>query len=271
MDIPTLITELGSTPSATARATGLSRMTVQRVRDGVSSPSLGTLREFALAAGFDLDVRLVPASDPAAAIAARVLLDPTLQSLEAAEASGNSNPDDHQAIIEWVERLQRHRDTSPRSLLARAGTYAAPQHRPGARHFRPKPGLTQQHLFDIAASATAARSTEHTRVALSGMPAALTYLGAAPHPGPIIIWARNTDTDTNTNVDTVADRLSTTLHEAESYQPGGILVAPTMQATFIDAFEQAATRTPLVSPIQAALDLHGLGYAELANQITEGW
>src|SRR4051794_1563582 len=104
MDVAELIEELGRTPSSTARATGLSRMTIHRLRDGISSPTLATLRELALAAGYDVDVSLVPASDPAAAVAARAMVDPATPTLEGLEGWEMTDPDEVEAITKWVTR-----------------------------------------------------------------------------------------------------------------------------------------------------------------------
>ena len=131
MDIPTLLADLGSTPSATARATGLARTTIQRMRAGVTSPTLETLRELALAAGYDLDVALVPASDPAAAVAARVIADPAdTGSSRSWKASDWRTPARSRRSQRWVSRLQRQAGGRPgpasatgRSLL----DAAAPQ------------------------------------------------------------------------------------------------------------------------------------------------
>jgi len=258
MDVATLIKELGTTPSATARATGLSRMTVLRVRDGVSSPSMTTLREFALAAGFDLDISLVPASDPAAAMAARVIADPTVPELGEFKTLGLGTAADVIAITEWVDRLERQADGARTRLLPLAGRYSAPQHRKGARYFAPKPGISQSRLIDIASSAV-----DTVRGALSGVAAAQFYLGHAPDPGVVVAWT--------TDVAAVASRLSLTLREVDEYQPAGVIVAPTVDSYLLDMVRPPQSTHPLVSPIQAAIDFYGLGYDLLADEITEGW
>lgn len=258
MDVADLIAELGTTPSATARVTGLSRMTVQRVRDGISSPTMATLRELALAAGYDLDVSLVPASDPAAATAVRLLLDTALPSLDDLERGGQSDPRDRTAITEWLARLERRHESDPQRLLALAGRYSAPQHRTGARFFTPRSGIDQLRTIEIASSALGKSAG-----ALSGVAAARAYLGHAPDPGPVIIWS--------SDADAIADRLAASFLEADGHQPAGVLVAPTSRTYFVDALTKPITPYAVVSPIQAAIDLYGLGYAGLADEITEGW
>lgn len=258
MDVPALIAQLGSTPSATARATGLSRVTVRRVREGVSSPTMETLREFALAAGYDIDINLVPASDPAAAVAARVIIDPATPTLDDLEVSGTTSPEVFAGIQEWVARLGRHVGDDPKRLIELAGRYSAPQHRKGARHFAAKPGLTQEQTIEVTSSALGPFSG-----ALSGVAAARVYLGHAPDPGPVVAWS--------TDADEVAERLSQTMLEVDEYQPAGVLVAPTMQAYFVDMLMPPSWKYQVVSPIQATIDLYGLGYDQLAEEITQGW
>lgn len=258
MDIPSLIERLGSTPSATARATGLARTTIHRISKGITSPSMETLRELALAAGYDIDVRLVPASDPAAAVAARVIADPATPPLEGLMGWGMTTPEEVREIEEWVARLGRQAGTDRRRLLQLAGRFSAPQHRKGARFFAPKPGLTQGQTIDVTNGALG-----HLSGALSGVPAARVYLGHAPDPGPVVAWS--------TDAGAVAERLSATMREVDEYQPAGVLVAPTMQAYLTDMMMPPNWEHQIVSPIQAAIDMYGLGYDQLADDITEGW
>ena len=258
MDVSTLIEQLGSTPTATARVTGLSRMTIHRVRDGVSSPTLETLRELALAGGYDLDIRLVPPSDPAAAVAARVVADPATPELENLSSWGMVSPEEIGQVEEWVARLDRQAGSDKRRLLELAGRYSAPQHRKGARFFSAKPGLTQEQMIEVANSALSQQSG-----ALSGLAAARAYLGHAPDPGPVVIWSAEANA--------VAEQLTATLHETTEFQPAGIVVAPTMRAYFVDMLMPPIWEHKVVSPIQAAIDLYGLGYNELSDEITEGW
>lgn len=258
MDIPTLIATLGSTPSATARATGLARSTIQRIHKGTTSPTMETLRELALTAGFDIDVQLVPASDSAAAVAARVIADPATPALEHLDDWEVVTPHEAREIHAWVARLMRQVGEDRQGLLRLAGQYSAPQHRKGARFFAPKLGLTQEQTVAVANSALLPLNT-----ALSGVAAAHAYLGQAPDPGPILVWS--------TNVGAVAERLAESFHEVGDYQPAGILLAPTMRATLVDMMRPPAWDQQVVSPIQAAIDLYGLGYSELADKITEGW
>ncbi|MGN7950533.1 helix-turn-helix domain-containing protein [Microbacterium sp. 22215] len=258
MDIPALLDALGSTPSASARATGLARSTIQRVRDGKSSPTMETLRELALAAGYDIDLTLVPASDPAAAVAARVILDPATPRIEDLEGWEMVDSNEVAAIAQWVSRLERQAPDDRRRLLELAGRSSAPQHRKGARFFAPRPGISQEQLVEVADGAIGRAGG-----ALSGVAAAGVYLGHAPDPGPIVVWSIETDA--------VADRLAATLRETGEYQPAGVLLAPTMRPYLVDMTMPPAWRHRIVSPIQAAIDFYGLGYTELADEITEGW
>lgn len=248
-----MIAELGRTPSATARAAGVARSTLHRISTGKTSPSLETLRELALVAGLDLEVTLVPASDPAAAVAARVIADPAMPEIDDWKEAYEAD-----AVIEWVARLRRLVDGDHKRLLQRAGDYSAPQHRKGARFFAPKPGLTQERVTEVANSAIGRLDG-----ALSGVAASKVYLGYATDPGPVVVWARE--------VDKVAERMGATLKEVPEYQPAGVLVAPTVPAYFVDMLQPPTWDQRVVSPIQAAIDLYGLGYDRLADEITEDW
>ncbi|WP_030148529.1 hypothetical protein [Mycetocola saprophilus] len=259
MDVSTLISQLGAHPTSTARATGLSRMTIQRVRDGASSPELKTLREFALAAGLDVHLTLVPASDPGAAIAARALLDPTFTGVLDSEkdtSTGISAAD----VQEWTTRFERWGARTPPEIIETAGRYAAPQHRAGAGFFSPRPGFSSARMMKLAHSTGVAARGHY---ALSGVPVADFYLDQASTPGPLILWSENADA--------ASEILGQTLVRADRYQPGGVLVAAAHPAYLIDSIEIPETGHRLVSPIQTVLDLHGLGFGALAEAITEGW
>lgn len=255
-----LLEQAGRTPSATARVTGLSRVTVQRVRDGVSSPTLKTLRELALAEGYDLDVRLVPPSDPAAAIAARVMLDPEMtQHVEFGALEGNTQSPSAD-VAAWVERIERQQKATLDEILAFAGRYSAPQFRKGAQHFAPRPGLSRERIAKATGYAGASSSGPY---AISGVPAAELYLDHEVTLGPTVVWAEQPDA--------IVAALEASFRRVDSYQPGGIVVAPTLTEYFVDSVTDPVTRFVFVSPIQAAIDLHGLGYIGLAESITEGW
>lgn len=258
MDVPALLDALGRTPSASARATGLARSTIQRVRDGKSSPTMETLRELALAAGYDIDLALVPASDPAAAVAARVMADPATPAREDLAGWELVDSDEAEAIAQWVSRLERQAPDGHRRLLELAGRYSAPQHRKGARFFAPRSDFSQEQMIDVAGGAIG-----RGEGALSGVAAAAVYLGHAPDQGPIVVWAIETDA--------VADRLAATLREVGEYQPAGVLLAPTMRPYLVDVIMPPVWHHRIVAPIQAAIDLYGLGYTDLADEITEGW
>jgi len=217
-----------------------------------------TLRELALAAGYDIDVRLMPASDPAAAVAARVIADPATPTLQDLEGWEMTTPAEVRAITQWVGRLERQAGDDRRRLLESAGRYSAPQYRKGARFFAAKPGLTQEQTIEVANSALLPLSG-----ALSSVASARVYLGHAPDPGPLVVWS--------TDADAVAERLAVTMREVDRYQPAGVLVAPTMQAYLTDMLLPPTWEHHIVSPIQAAIDLYGLGYDQLADEITEGW
>lgn len=105
-----IIKESGLSKSSLAERSGLARSTQYRIRDGLVDPTVGSLRELALAGGFDLDVQLAPLSDPVAGQAARAILDPRFQQTRTKE------------IDAWVRRLQRWvPDGNPVEIVRWAG------------------------------------------------------------------------------------------------------------------------------------------------------
>lgn len=258
MNVAELLNKLGESPSASARATGLSRATIQRLRDGVSEPTTQTLRELALSMSLDLEISLVPASDPLAAIAARALLDPTMPAASDAAGWLDLGIEDFGVVSTWAERLKRQAGTEPSELVRRAGVLSSPQHRKGARFFAPRQDFSLDRTVAIAHGAIG-----KPEGALSGIAAVKTYLGDVEVLGPVLIWT--------TEVASVAERLAASFEEVDSYQSAGVLIAPTPAAYFVDMLVPPAFEHKIVSPIQLAIDLFGLGYQELASEITGGW
>ncbi|MQY20076.1 helix-turn-helix domain-containing protein [Nocardia macrotermitis] len=111
----------GLSAAAVARRAGVSASTVHRIQTGRVDPSLGTLREIALACGIDFDIVSRPVSDRFAAAAARELLE-----------EGYRAPDDPE-VRRWRERLTRMAEgDSPLDLAAAAASASSPLDRPGA-------------------------------------------------------------------------------------------------------------------------------------------
>jgi transcriptional regulator with XRE-family HTH domain len=109
-----------SAPAAARRA-GVSGSTVHRIINDAVDPSIGTLREIALACGIDFDLATRPLSDPRAAAAARAMLE-----------DGYDPPADIE-IAAWRERLVRRAGSnSPVEIIKAAAAASSPLSRPGA-------------------------------------------------------------------------------------------------------------------------------------------
>jgi transcriptional regulator with XRE-family HTH domain len=109
-----------SAPAAARRA-GVSGSTVHRIINDAVDPSIGTLREIALACGIDIDLAARPLSDPRAAAAARAMLE------------DDYRPPTDTAVATWRERLVRMAgSTNPVEVIKAAAAAAAPLSRPGA-------------------------------------------------------------------------------------------------------------------------------------------
>lgn len=98
VDIPGLIREAAKQPSQTARKAGIARSTLLRITQEKTEPKPATLREIALAHGYDLICSLRPGSDPWAVTAARYLLDPTLP---------ENLPQARPEVAQWLARYER--------------------------------------------------------------------------------------------------------------------------------------------------------------------
>lgn len=132
--IDQIIEGSGLSKSALAARSGLARSTQYRIRDGLVDPAIGTVRELALAAGFELVLSLAPLSDPDAARAARVILDPLY---EASYLLTKGTSEEAKKVDAWVERLRRWvPDGDPVDIVSQAGQSSSLLHRPGAVFLR---------------------------------------------------------------------------------------------------------------------------------------
>lgn len=224
----------------------MSRATIKRLRDGQSQPTLGTLRELALAQGLDIAISVVPASDPDAAIAARVMV-------EKAMAGVSVRPE----VASWTRRLARYGADEPAVLAAEAGRLSSPLHGQHSRYFAPRPGIDQARTARAAASAAVA---SHIQYAVSGAPAATQLLGGEV-AGPTLLWVADTEP--------VTRALGDTFKQVDRYQPAGIVIAPAPQELFVDTAELHGVR--FAAPVQVVIDLHGAGMSSIAAEVAKGW
>lgn len=210
--------------SEVARRAGVSRSTLHRIIAGSAEPTISTMREIAVACGLDLVVATPPLSDPAAATAARVLLDE--------ETPERGQPAE---VIAWTARLRRQAGEDPVELVRAAGRSASPRHRTGAVFLRGRVGARR-----LASAGQAAGGSW----ALSG---ALGLSLAVPTGGPSVLW--------------VDDVIRTQQMLADTFKPSSsegadLIVAPTYDGLMLGAFEVEGVR--YVAPIQQIIDGFGL-------------
>src|SRR5659263_70229 len=103
-----------------AQRAGVARSTMLRITQRTVSPTLSTLREIAIACGLDIDVVARTLSDPAAAEAARLMLE-----------DGYTASDPAAADV-WVDRLERTAGADPVEIVRVAGNAASLVARRGA-------------------------------------------------------------------------------------------------------------------------------------------
>lgn len=214
------VTAAGLTRSQVAQRAGLARSTLLRIESGETNPSLGTLREIAIACGLDIDVLTRPLSDQAAAEAARLMLEDGYQ------------PNDRPAAEAWVERLTRQVGGDPVAITRAAGQAATLTHRPGAFHLTGAVPLVR-----VASAGDGAGGNW----AISGAPP----LGVE---GTVVLWSEHPEI--------AARLLSETLRKATSPAIATVIVAGAHPGVFRDTWRDGSIR--YVAPIQMLLDAFGL-------------
>lgn len=231
-----------------ARRAGVNRTTIHRIAVGAVDPSLDTLRELAIAHGYDLRVELTPLSDPLAAAALRHLVDPAFEHLTPAEV----DPASADGVEQWIERLNRIDDVDDAATTA--GRAASLLHREGAVYLR---GETSGLRLASAGDASG------QRWAVSGA-AALSALGEAPIAAPSVLWVSE-------DARAAADFLRDTHLLVENSASATVVVARAHPSVFVDAFERS--RVQYVAPIQFLLDAFGFEGAlgEAALRLRDHW
>lgn len=231
-----------------ARRAGVNRTTIHRIAVGAVDPSLGTLRELAIAHGYDLRVELRPLSDPLAAAALRHLLDPAFEHLTPAEV----DPASADEVERWIERLNRINDVDDAAITA--GRAASLLHRDGAVYLRgDNSGLRLASAGDAS----------NQRWAISGA-AALPTFGEAPIAAPSVLWVAE---DAKAAADLLRDTHLLVEHAASAH----VVVARAHPSVFVDDVERS--RVNYVAPIQFLLDAFGFEGAldEAALRLRDTW
>ncbi|RFA07555.1 hypothetical protein B7R21_15300 [Subtercola boreus] len=240
------VTELleasGLTAVALAARSGVSRSTLFRIDQGQTDSRIETLREVAIAAGFDLAVATRPLSDPDAGRAARVLLD------------GRYDFQPGQSVRQWINRLGRLAENDPVDIVRVAGVSSSLLKRTGAVF------LTGE--ADDLKLAAAGENSGRAWI-LSGR-GALEQISDSeqPLPGvPRILYADD------------VHRVVRSLDHLVQGRPerADVIVAPWTDDLSIDAL--VAGRLRYVAPIQALIDGFGLGgsAADVAADVAGSW
>lgn len=238
-----LATRANMTGMELARRSGLSRSTIFRVQSMAVDPSVGTLRELALAAGFDIDMRLIELSDSDAARAARSILDPWYDSLPAT------------AVIDWVARLHRWvASGDPIEIVRTAGEASSLLKRPGITGLI---GSTDELKLAAAGDFSGAEWL------LSGAPVLdrIRASGGSTESGPAVLYTAD------------SERILRLLQNMRVVRAAeaGVIVAEYSSDLEFGAWADGPVR--MVAPIQALIDGFGLGpaAAEVADSTARGW
>lgn len=224
----------GATSVDFARRAGVGRTTLHRIAAGQVEPTLATLRELAIAHGYELTIGLTPLSDPAAAAAVRHLVDPAFDGVSPEEVS----PGDAREVDAWIARLERYDDVDAAAITAARASSLL--HRNGATFLRGDNSATR-----LASAGDASGQTW----AVSGA-AALRVVTATEAEGPSVLW-----------VDGAAEEVSRFLldthRRVDSAAAANVIVAPAHPSVFVDEYRDGPIR--YVAPIQLLLDCIGLG------------
>ncbi|MBO0879911.1 MAG: helix-turn-helix transcriptional regulator [Mycobacterium sp.] len=234
----------GLSAAALARRAGVSASTLHRVRSGQVDPSVGTLREIALACGFDFDITTRPLSDRLAAAAVRELVE-----------DGYDAPDDPE-VHRWQQRLTRMAGgDSPLDLVVAAASASAPLHRTGA--------VLQSGEVPLGRLASAGDASKG-RWALSG-PAGLALPPSDdPAPAVTILWCE----DARKVVQLLGDADLRSTHRPDRARIAVIEAEPEL---FTGSFQRGILR--YAAPIQIILDCLAQGgrAAEEALREAKTW
>jgi len=247
-----LISELrsrsGMTPTALRNRSGVSRATQRRIDLGESDVTFGTLRELAIAAGFDINVELRPLSDPAAASGARALLDAAVDPRAIT-----------QEAAEWSERLLRQTSDPvtgamhPIDIITAAGHATAPRERDGALLFR-----GEWSDLKLADAGIASRAPW----LLSGASALAALTDELPAPGGVgILYTADPAAVARHLVHLRPTRPST----------ANLIILPLSDPVTVDSWTDGPLQ--FVAPVQAIIDGIGVGgtTAQMALWIAEKW
>lgn len=306
MNITELLTKPPIARSELARRAGVSRNTEWSIRRDQNRARLDTLREIALACGYDVEVTLRRAYDAVAVAAARNMLgDLDLRELAQISADLLGGHADWTTVSDWSERLRRYsvsdarpdmdRGTDsgapagesstgvpPLTIAVEAAEFAGAQNAPGAIMLTGRNDVTRLMSAALATDAefrVGADADERFghKWVFSGWPA-LEALGAVPLITPLLgagepaVTGQQLPTVVWTTLPTqFSQYLGATHRKVGTVRAATVIVAP------LEAHQLVGTGdlegVPLVSPVQAVIDSLGIGgdLATVAFNLAREW
>ena len=266
MDIVKLLATPPLKRSELASRAGISRNTEWTIRHDQSRAHLGTLRELALACGYDIEVQLSPGFDPMASAAARVLL-------------GDLAEENVQGMAEWRDRILRYTDFQGDStqlekiaIAQEAAIFSGAQNAPKAVMLAGRSDVLRLTSAAMAANlalketpALAIEQGSNHEWMLSGW-AGLRSEDSSEEASkslPTVVWT--------THPQLFALQLQSSHRRVETMRAADVVVAPVSSHQRIGTREVEAAL--LVSGVQAIIDCMGLGgpIAELALAKAREW
>jgi transcriptional regulator with XRE-family HTH domain len=257
-DLRNALAHMPLSRSELARRAGVSRTTALSVSEDQSRARVDTLRELALALGYDLSIELERASDPQAAAAARVLLGDL-------EVDWNEDQGFTTELDVWLDRLPRYvrtdadeglddneRSASAIGMIAEAARVSGAHHREGR--------VLLSGRTDVDRLVSAGRASQ-ARWVLSGS-AALEALGA-PVGDTVVMWSEDAKR--------VAELFGDTHRRVNLHSAANLIIAPAHPSVFIGS--TTVEDVNLVSPIQGLIDAFANGGRdrEIATELARSW
>lgn len=236
--------------SELARRADVSRTTALAVTEDQSRARVDTLRELALALGFDISIELNRASDPLAAVAARVILGET-------DLAGSG---DTPELDSWLARLRRYvggrHDVEKRpailDVINEAARVSGAHHRAGAVMFS---GRNDADRLVSVGRASGARWV------LSGS-ASLDALGSAAGK-TVVFWTEDAKQ--------TEQLFASTHRKVRVHTAADVVVAPAHPSVFVGS--TTIEDVNLVAPLQGIIDAVAAGGIdrEIAQHFAESW
>jgi hypothetical protein len=213
---------------------------MHRILNDRVDPSVGTLREIALACGIQIDLATRPLSDPLAAAAARALLE------------GGYEPPADPGVAAWQERLHRTAASDkPVDIVKSAAVASGPLYRPGAVLLHGEVTLAR-----VASAGDASKG----HWAVSGAAGLYLPLPSAAVPPVTTLWCE----DVRTVMHLLAD---TELRQSPRPDRAVLAVISAEPQLFRGSFTEGFVR--YAAPIQIILDCIAQGGALADDAIEE--